>query len=115
MQFAGIRFANLACACALIASPAMAELRWHSDTYLCERGVTVPVTTIIGPDDIAMVVLSVDGGQFTLLQEPAASGARYGWPSDGAHYIWHEKAGEGMLFWSEAGTETPVLKNCRAQ
>ena len=51
--------------------------------------------------------------QIALLTEPSGSGARYGWPSDGAGYVWWTKGPEAMLLWREAGTESELLTRCR--
>jgi membrane-bound inhibitor of C-type lysozyme len=92
----------------LAATPAWAETQVVTTRYACDRGVEVPGTYVTA-DDLAVVVLNVDGTQITLYQEPAASGVRYGWPSDGATYVWWTKGKDATLFWKEAGTETPLL------
>lgn len=82
--------------------------------YLCDRGVMVPAT-YVNDSETPLAVIHVDGTQITLFQEQAASGARYGWPSDGANYVWWTKGEEATLYWKEAGTETPILENCKQQ
>jgi membrane-bound inhibitor of C-type lysozyme len=77
-------------------------------TYACDRGVTVPVTYVNGPDQ-SLAVLHVDGRQITLVGELAASGARYGWPSDGSGYVWWTKGDEATLSWKTPEAETPLL------
>ena len=77
-------------------------------TYACDRGVAVPATYVNGPDQ-SLAVLHVDGRQITLVGEPAASGARYGWPSDGSGYVWWSKGDEATLFWKTPEAETPLL------
>lgn len=96
-------------------SPVFAQTEIDGRTYLCERDVQVPVVYITAPD-VQAVVLTADGFQITLYAEPAASGARYGWPSGGSSYVWWTKGDEGTLLWRDgaAGTETPVLTDCRA-
>lgn len=81
-------------------------------TYVCDRGVEVPATYVNGPDQ-SLVVINVDGSQITLLGEPAASGARYGWPSDGSGHVWWSKGDEAMLYWKTPEAET-LLLTCRA-
>lgn len=88
---------------ALAAAPA-----FEAATYACDRGVQVPATYVTTPEG-SLVVLMVDGRQITLLAEPAASGARYGWPSDGASYVWWTKGSEAMLYWKTPEGETPIL------
>lgn len=76
--------------------------------YACDRGVEVPAT-YVNAADLSLAVIHVEGSQITLYSETAASGARYGWPSDGANYVWWTKGAEATLYWSEAGTETALL------
>ena len=92
----------------LTAMPALAETQVITTRYLCDRGVEVPVTYVTAEDQ-ALAVLNVDGSQITLFQETAASGVRYGWPSDGANHVWWTKGKEATLYWREAGAETPLL------
>ncbi|MEZ5756236.1 MAG: MliC family protein [Paracoccaceae bacterium] len=97
----------------LAASAAGAETTVQNMTYLCDRDVQVPVVYVNAPDT-ALAVLHVDGSQILLYNEPAASGARYAWPSDGSGYVWWTKGAEATLFWKDgaAGTETAIL-SCR--
>lgn len=76
--------------------------------YQCDRGVEVPATYVNGPDQ-SLVVIHVEGSQITLVGEPAASGARYGWPSDGSNYVWWTKGDEATLYWKTPEGETPLL------
>lgn len=97
----------------LTAFPAMAqETQVITTLYTCDRGVGVPAT-YINAADVSLAVINVDGVQITLYSEEAASGARYGWPSDGANYVWWTKGPEATLYWKEAGQETPILQNCK--
>ncbi|MCB2115700.1 MAG: MliC family protein [Rhodobacteraceae bacterium] len=97
-----------------VAAPlaAAAEMSVTSLRYSCERGVEVAASYVNGADGSA-VVLQVEGRQIALLTEPSGSGARYGWPSDGAGYVWWTKGPEAMLLWREAGTESELLTRCR--
>lgn len=98
---------------ALGASPALAEFQMQTMRYLCERGVEVPATYFTA-DDGAGAVITVEGSQISLYSEPAASGARYGWPSDGSSYVWWTKGTEATLYWKdETGAEAPVLTDCK--
>lgn len=87
---------------------------FQTTRYLCERGVEVPVTYVNAPD-LSLAVLNVEGTQITLEIETSASGARYGWPSDGAHYIWWTKGETAFLMWSEGGEEKTILDGCQQQ
>jgi membrane-bound inhibitor of C-type lysozyme len=95
----------------LLGQPAPAETLVQTLRYTCDRGVEIPVTQVTAPDQ-AVMVLHVDGSQITLFQEPAASGVRYGWPSDGSSYVWWTKGDAATLFWKTPEGETPLL-TCR--
>ncbi len=98
----------------LWAVPAGAETT--AVTYLCDRGVSVPVVYV--PDaDPAVVVLYVEGRLIQLRSLPSASGARYGWPSDGAAYEWWEHQGRANLSWRAGGNDavTPIYTDCLPQ
>ena len=92
----------------LLASPALAETSFQTTLYSCDRDVMVPAT-YINAEDQSFAVIHVEGNQITLLNEVAASGARYGWPSDGAGYVWWTKGPEATLYWKEGGDEAAVL------
>ncbi len=106
----------------LIALAALLPFAAHADQqlvtarYLCERGVEVPVA-YVNADGASVAVLTVEGRQIALQQEVSASGARYGWPSDGSNYVWWSKGDSATLLWKDgaAGTETPLLSDCKAQ
>lgn len=90
-----------------------------SATYLCERGVDVPVI-YINPsqgEDPVIEVLMAEGRLIQLEQIVPASGARYGRPSDGSFYEWWEHQGEATLNWvdSENDETLPIYKNCVPQ
>ena len=102
-------------ALALLPFPAQAELQMITARYLCERGVEVPVA-YVNADGDGVVTLTVDGSQISLYQEPSASGARYGWPSDGSNYVWWSKGDAATLYWkNQTGAETPLLSDCKQQ
>ena len=91
------------------AAPALAqETRFVTTHYACDRGVTIPAT-YVNAADLSLAVIHVEGAQITLVNEPAASGARYGWPSDGASYVWWTKGPEATLYWKEGGEERPLI------
>lgn len=105
-----------AIALALMAAPATAQ-DLMTMRYLCgDRGVEVPAAYVTTPEG-SVAVVHVEGRQIALLAEPAASGVRYGWPSDGSNYVWWTKGDEATLYWKDgaAGTETPLLQDCRRQ
>lgn len=90
-----------------------AAQEFTTQRYSCDRGVEVPATYVNGPD-LSLVVIHVDGTQITLLNEPAASGARYGWPSDGSNYVWWTKGDEATLYWKTPEGEAALLA-CKSQ
>lgn len=96
-----------------VAGSAQAETQVLTLRYTCDRGVEVPAT-YVNADDQQIAVIHVEGTQITLFSETAASGARYGWPSDGSSYVWWTKGPEATLYWKdgEKGTEEPVLTGC---
>ncbi len=81
--------------------------------YSCDRGVEIPATYINGPDQ-SLVVIHVEGSPITLVGEAAASGARYGWPSDGSNYVWWTKGDAATLYWKTPEGEARIL-SCTAQ
>lgn len=94
--------------------PVLAELTTGGGTYVCDRGVELPAA-YVNSDDGAVAVLHVEGRLITLYNEPAASGARYVWPSDGAGYVWWTKGDTATLYWRDGGTstETVIYAECR--
>lgn len=99
---------------ALLAGQAVAEpLQVNNIRLTCDRDLEVPVTFVTGPED-SVAILQIDGGQYLLYQEPAASGARYSWPSGGAGYVVWTKGQETSILWREEGTET-VFLTCTEQ
>lgn len=104
---------------ALSAAPALADMRVETTRYACDRGVEVPVVyaTDAGADSQAIAVLQVEGSQILLYAEPAASGARYAWPSGGSNYVWWTKGEGATLLWKNGATgeETVLLADCTRQ
>lgn len=100
---------------ALAAAPAGA-FDLGGGTYLCERGVEVPVSYVNGAEG-SVAVLHVEGRLVTLPAARSASGARYAWPSDGSGYVWWTKGEEATLYWHDGATsgEVALLGNCRLQ
>jgi len=105
---------RLALPLALAAAPVLAETQVLTLRYACERGVEIPAT-YVNAGDLSLAVIHVEGSQITLYNEIAASGARYGWPSDGAGYVWWTKGQEATLYWKEGGGEVPLLTCAEAQ
>ena len=102
---------GLACVC--LPTFAMADMNVQNNRYTCERGVQVPVV-YANSGDSAIAVLMVEGNQILLYSEPAASGARYGWPSDGSNYVWLTNGNDAKLLWHDGttNTENTLLAAC---
>lgn len=89
--------------------PAGASAEMVTTRYLCERGVEVPAV-YVNDADPNVAVIGVEGRMIALEQERSGSGVRYGWPSDGSHYVWWTKGREATLYWSDGATgEQEVL------
>ena len=85
-----------------------------STQYLCADGTTIPV--VQGTD--GNIKITVNGENFNLIAEEIASGARYGWPSDGSNYVWWTKGDVGTLYWrdgTKGGEETVLHAECKAK
>lgn len=109
----GRGLAGLIVALTFTATGAMAEMAYATTTYNCARGAVMMVT-YVNDDEGAIAVLHVEGRQIVLEVEPSGSGARYGRPSDGSHYIWWAHGTGGTLFWRDgaADSETVILSDC---
>lgn len=94
--------------------PAFAELDLGGGTYLCDRGVELPVSYVNSVDG-SVAVLYAEGRMITLLITESASGARYAWPSDGSGYVWWTKGETGTLSWHDGATseEVTLYAECR--
>lgn len=103
----------------LAATPAFAEMQVDNTRYACDRGVEVPVVYVNDPEaeGQSIAILQVEGSQILLYAEPAASGVRYGWPSDGSNYVWLTKGDSATLPWKNGETreETVLLAGCVRQ
>ena len=100
-------------AAAFVGLPAAVGAMPITATYTCERGVEIPVVYAeSGGDSIA--VLHVEGRMITLVRETSGSGARYGWPSDGSHYVWWSKGDGATLLWHDGtvGEEVTLFAEC---
>lgn len=86
----------------------------NATQYLCADGEKI--AAIYGTD--GNLKLTVKDETVSLLVEESASGARYGWPSDGSNYVWWTKGNEGTLYWkdgSKGGEETVLHAGCKEQ
>lgn len=100
----------------LIPAMAQAELQPLNLRFTCDRSVELPVVFVTETGGDSVAILYVEGRQNLLFQEPSASGARYGWPSDGSAYVLWVKGQEATVFWrdGETGTETRLYSCTQA-
>lgn len=95
--------------------PALADLQLQTSRYLCDRGVELPAAYVSDASS-GIVTLTAEGRQISLYQQEAASGVRYGWPSDGSNYVWLTKGTLATLLWRDGATKTEItLLSCQAQ
>ncbi len=108
---------GLACARALCATSVAAEVEVRAMRYTCERGVEVPVVYVNAGTDAGIAVIQVEGGMFNLQAETSASGVRYGFPSDGSHYVWWTNGDAALLLWHDGttGQDAPIYNDCTLQ
>ncbi len=104
----------LCIAALLLPACALAEMQVQAMRYTCERGVEVPVVYVNDETGPGIAVLHVEGGMYNLQSEQSASGARYGYPSDGSHYVWWTKGETATLLWHDGtdGSEETLLAEC---
>ena len=93
---------------------ASAAIEVETHRYQCDRGVQIPATYVTDTEE-AIVILHVEGQQITLYRQSAASGVRYGWPSDGSNYVWLTQGDTATLSWRDGTdqTEAPLVEGCR--
>jgi membrane-bound inhibitor of C-type lysozyme len=105
---------KLAMALCVLPGIAAAEMQMTNGRYTCDRGVEVPATYVTDADQ-SIAVIQVEGTQITLFSEEAASGVRYGFPSDGSHYVWWTKGSDATLYWHDGATgkDATLLENCK--
>jgi len=65
---------------------ASAGMQGQNQRYRCEHDVKGPVIQAHDADQ-AIAILLLEARQIPLCDEPAASVARFGWPSDGASHV----------------------------
>ena len=96
---------------------AQAQVEVISVTYVCERGVVVPVTYVNGTDP-ALAFLVAEGKLVGLRQVPSASGVFYASLDEQDGYRWRGKGDEAVLAWLAAdhtAEEEMLLTGCVAQ
>lgn len=95
-----------------LATAAVAQDAVIEATYLCERGVEIPVVYVTG--DTPVAVLLAEGRLITLPQARSASGARYAHDGEGDSYVWWNKGDTATLayFDGQVGEEVTLFAFC---
>ena len=98
-----------------MAAPKAPDVPNRAVSYTCKGGDVVPVIYGAEGDGTKSVVIRVDGANYTLLEEPAATGQRFAWPSDGSNFVWVTQDGVGTVLWHDGtnGTEAPRFTDCK--
>lgn len=84
-------------------------------TYLCERGVEVPVVFVNPEGGDGYAVAQIDGKLLGMRQAVSASGARYR-SGDGAdaYQLW-SKGNGALIFFGAEGQESVLFQDCTAR
>ena len=84
-------------------------------TYLCERGVEVPVVFVSPDDGDSYAVAQIDGKMVGMRQVVSASGARYR-SGDGAdaYQLWSKSNG-AMISFGADGQDQMLFQDCQAR
>ncbi|MWB77115.1 hypothetical protein GLS40_03670 [Pseudooceanicola sp. 216_PA32_1] len=104
--------APAAAATALLAATPLAAQDVIEVTYVCERGVEIPVVYIEG--EASTAVLLAEGRMVVLPRAVSGSGARYARDGDAEGYVWWNKGDEATLAWFDArlGEEVTLYAFC---
>ncbi|MCZ4352484.1 MliC family protein [Roseovarius aestuarii] len=90
------------------------EAQFDTVTYVCERGVEIPVT-YISTDANAYAVAMIEGRQIAMEQARAGSGVLYVSIDEQASYRWHTKGDDATLSFLAAdhtAEEETLLREC---
>ena len=84
-------------------------------TYLCERGVEVPVVFVSPGGSEGYAVAQIDGKLVGMRQAVSASGARFR-SGDGAdaYQLW-SKADSALISYGADGQDRVLFRDCKAQ
>lgn len=97
---------------ALTALPALSQqTELLPVTYTCERGVSLPVAYVNGPDDEAHAIALIEGDLRVMQIAVSASGARYR-EGDSGYQIW-SKGADATISYGPDGNEVTLLTDCR--
>ncbi len=113
----GIAGAALAALGACVGAPTQ-RVEPAPSSYVCAGGRYFAVNYGQDGDTPSVTLTFEDGETALLLAEPSASGARYGWPSDGTNYVFWSKGQEAMVLLKDGangGKETVLYADCRLQ
>ncbi len=87
-------------------------------SFVCAGGDHFAVTYGFEMDSASVTLTFENGETALLLAEPSASGARYGWPSDGTGYVFWSKGQEATVYLKDGtrgGEETVLYADCKLQ
>lgn len=115
-----IRLGLLALAIATIVplGTARAEYATATETYICERGATIPVTYINVDDKPALAVAVIEGRQIPMIHRELTGGPVYVAANEQESYRWTSTGETARLTFLEAddsATEQTLLSECRLQ
>lgn len=94
-----------------------ADLEVNQVTYVCERGVSIPVVYINPANGTPMAVLAVEGKLVTLKNERSASGVLYVSTDKHDGYRFWSKGDAAMLIYlpsEKNAKEQTLFANCQA-
>ena len=103
-------------AVAALATTGAAETSLHTVTYVCERGVQVPVTFINQDEGPGYAVMVFEGKMIPMRIAPTGSGARYVALDEQDGYRLWTKGDEAMIGYLAAdhtASEQIFMKECR--
>ncbi|MHC5306184.1 MliC family protein [Bartonella sp. LJL80] len=111
-------FAVVLYGCGANALPALADdLSVKNETYICERGVQLPVVFMNDSKGDSYAIVSVEGKLVPMRQHVAASGVLYVAFDEQDSYRLHTKGNEAFLTYMEAdhtAKEQTILNACEA-
>jgi membrane-bound inhibitor of C-type lysozyme len=108
---------GLAVALTALASMAVADTSLVGQTYVCDRGVVLPVSFINPPGEPGLAVMMVEGKLVTLRSLPTGSGVRYVSVDEQDGYRLYTKGVDAFVAWLAAdhtAEEVTILTGCRA-
>lgn len=97
---------------------AKAEYAIATETYICERGATIPVTYINIDDKPTLAVAVIEGRQIPMIHRELTGGPVYVAANEQESYRWTPQGETARLTFLEAddsATEQTLLSECQLQ